>query len=84
MHRNIQREKRRRRRRRRRKREESSKCAYTTHTWKPLVERGMPIETNKHIYTPFMFISSETRQAKQKWKTEVIEPEKKFSSSTNK
>jgi hypothetical protein len=29
------------------------------HTWKPLVERRVHIETNKH--TPFMFISSETR-----------------------
>jgi hypothetical protein len=28
------------------------------HTWKPLVERRVHIETNKH--TPFMFISSET------------------------
>jgi hypothetical protein len=30
----------------------------TQHAWKPLVERRMHIETNKH--TPFMFISSET------------------------
>ncbi len=30
----------------------------TQHTWKPLVERRVHIETNKH--TPFMFISSET------------------------
>jgi hypothetical protein len=39
---------------------ESSVHTTHTHTWKPLVERRMHIETNKQTHTPFMFISSET------------------------
>lgn len=44
------------------KSKESNVHTHIQHAWKPLVERGMHIETNKHahIHTIYVFISSET------------------------
>ena len=41
------------------------------HAWKPLVERGMHIETNKHahIHTPFMCLFLQ----RQRTKTKMVE-----------